>query len=284
MLIYKIKTDASYKISEHETGHGSVNYLTDGIPVDVKATGAIKNDVLICRDLVECPILAEVIRKPELYKITELCLDRKGKVQIKRPIPPKYIRQVFNVMSAFVGKVSLLEKHVTVNVKYQNGDWEGQYTINNSPDIYTIVAKFVCMMLRKDTDTGEYNSPFFEMIHPDLPKHVFSMLDGLGLEPLLGETHGRMCNFNNLEFKDMHFIDCLPGKTLNERGVLQDIDRSFPQWRQGVYDIMHVKNIVNIEMSESENKFFVPEKVCYDSKMYDLAPLVSFEQEEYSLC
>lgn len=247
-----------------------------------------KNDVFLYRDLAECPILENIIQKPEGCEITELYMDRNGKVCIKRPISIQYMQKVYKSLLEFVHEIPISTLHLLrVWIKYSEKLVE-EYTMIDERDVYVIAAKSACMMIRGvfDVSTGIFATyqPILVASHPTVGTMEIK-LGGEGGWSSFGILKGKESTFDRLDFNDMCLIDCMPGKTLAERRLLRGINDTVPQWKQRYYSALGVKYELNqkgVSMSTEieDNQFFVPTELQLGKKNYDLKQLVSFDEDE----
>ena len=250
MLIYKIKTKAS-------------------------------DDIMVYGDLAECPILDTIIAEPWKYEITELYLDRKGKVRIMRPISMQYMYEVCQFLATYRSKVPILNEPIVVMLGYSDYDEPHSYIIEKAQDVYMMAAKFACMMPRHDQATDRIYKPFLRVKHPGWPTKTFQW----SKQRILGQVDGTIQTADKLIFQEMHLMEYLSGKTKVEEAVLQNIGQDLPQWRQPQYDMCSVRKEIDKVNNDISKNFFVPNVLFlaptlqHSDKGYELESLVSLKEE-----
>jgi len=233
-----------------------------------------KNDIFLYRDLAECPILENIIQKPEGCEITELYMDRNGKVCIKRPIPISYIQEILAFLSDILRKEPGSKFSFLVKLRYSIAGLEGGYALTDDRDACVIAAKSACMMSRVISDTAETQTPYITVEHPSLGKRSF-ILDKYGR---LGVLHGVQMPFGGLSCRNVYLVDCLSGKTVTERELLRNLDDRLPQWRQGYNRIASISCLftligTHLTPEIADSNFFMPTELRFGNQRYDLESL-----------
>ena len=242
----------------------------------------IKNSVFLYRDLSDCAFIDRIIHEKSLeWEITELYLDRKGSVMIKRPILPSYMRKIYDCIINYQNKTP--HHHgapLQVYIEYVYSMTAGSWVVTHDSDVYSVVAKFACMMPRVETtvENGRL-TPYLTLFYADKEVLTFYPTD----EDLdhIGQVQGRVISFHSLSFENMRLMDYLTGKTLKERLILREVEDEIPWWRQAECTEMNVREELirtgNDTLEFKDNKFFVPEGLCFRGDACDLKSLVSFE-------
>lgn len=236
-----------------------------------------KSNVCLYKDLCECPFIGEIVEKPEEFEITELYLDRNGKVQIKQPISTDYMKEIYDFFLAYQKMVVFEDEPILATLKYESGSLVGKYTLKYLSDVHTMVAKFACMRPREIPLASKFDLPHLRLDHPKGETKKLRC----DAENFAGRVCGRMSSIGQLDFSEMRLMDYLPGKTIMEQEMLFRLDSLLPQWRQEGYNVINVGNKccdVGINWATWENtECFIPYAIRFGDQRYDLHLLISLE-------
>lgn len=242
----------------------------------------IRNSVFLYRDLSDCAFIDRIIHEePSELEITELYLDRKGSVMIKRPIPLSYMRKIYDCIINYQNKTPHHRgAPLNVYIEYVYSMRAGSWVVTHDSDVYSVVAKFACVMPRVETtvENGRL-TPYLTLFYPDKEVLTFYPTD----EDLdhIGQVQGRVIPFHSLSFENMRLMDYLTGKTMKERLILREVEDEIPWWRQAECTETNVRQELFRTGADTfdfkDDKFFVPEGLCFRGDACDLKSLVSFE-------
>lgn len=236
-----------------------------------------KSNVCLYKDLCECPFIGDVMEKPEEFEITELYLDRNGKVQIKQPISTDYMKKIYDFFFAYQKMVVGEDESVLATLKYESGSLVGKYPLKYLSDVHTMVAKFACMRPREISLASKFDLPYLTLDHPKWKTESFRC----DAENFAGSVRGRMSIINQLDFLEMRLMDYLPGKTIMEQEMLFKLDSLLPQWRQEYYNIINVgaecRDVGVNWAARANTECFIPYSICFGDQRYDLTLLISLK-------